>query len=85
VWASGVVAEDPIPETITISLHPARLRDGLQRLGTGTAGRLDCTRKEMTAEPPDQYQHLVESSPDGIVVVRNSLIEFLNPAATRLF
>jgi PAS domain S-box-containing protein len=39
----------------------------------------------MTAEPPDQYQHLVESSPDGIVVVRNSLIEFLNPAATRLF
>jgi PAS domain S-box-containing protein len=37
------------------------------------------------AEPADQYQRLVESSPDGIVVVRNSLVAFLNPAALRLF
>jgi len=35
--------------------------------------------------PADQYKRLVESSPDGILVVRNSRIEFLNPAAVRLF
>jgi PAS domain S-box-containing protein len=35
--------------------------------------------------PADQYRRLVESSPDGILVIRNSRIEFLNPAALRLF
>jgi PAS domain S-box-containing protein len=35
--------------------------------------------------PADQYRRLVESSPDGILLVRNSRIEFLNPAAARLF
>ncbi len=35
--------------------------------------------------PADQYTRLVESSPDGILVIRNSRIEFLNPAAVRLF
>ena len=34
--------------------------------------------------PADQYRRLVESSPDGILLVRNSRIEFLNPAAARL-
>ena len=33
----------------------------------------------------DQYRRLVESSPDGILLVRNSVIEFLNPAAASLF
>jgi PAS domain S-box-containing protein len=36
------------------------------------------------AEPADQYKRLVDASPDGILVVRNSHIEFLNPAAVRL-
>jgi len=35
--------------------------------------------------PADQYRRLVEASPDGILLVRNSRIEFLNPAAARLF
>ena len=35
--------------------------------------------------PADQYRRLVESSPDGILLIRNSRIEFLNPAAARLF
>src|SRR6187549_2631737 len=35
--------------------------------------------------PADQYRRLVECSPDGILVIRNSRIEFLNPAALRLF
>ena len=35
-------------------------------------------------EPADQYKRLVDASPDGILVVRNSRIEFLNPAAQRL-
>ena len=35
--------------------------------------------------PADQYRRLVEASPDGILLVRNSRIEFLNPAAVRLF
>ncbi len=39
----------------------------------------------MPPPPADQYQRLVESSPDGILVVRNDRIEFLNPAAVRLF
>ena len=39
----------------------------------------------MPLPPADQYQRLVESSPDGILVVRNDRIEFLNPAAVRLF
>ena len=39
----------------------------------------------MPLPPADQYQRLVESSPDGILVVRNNRIEFLNPAAVRLF
>jgi PAS domain S-box-containing protein len=36
------------------------------------------------ADPADQYKRLVDASPDGILVVRNSRIEFLNPAAVRL-
>ena len=39
----------------------------------------------MPPPPADQYQRLVESSPDGILVVRNNRIDFLNPAAVRLF
>ena len=39
----------------------------------------------MPLPPADQYQRLVESSPDGILVVRNNRIDFLNPAAVRLF
>ena len=39
----------------------------------------------MPPPPADQYQRLVESSPDGILVVRDNRIEFLNPAAVRLF
>jgi PAS domain S-box-containing protein len=35
--------------------------------------------------PADQYRRLVESSPDGILLVRNSRIEFVNPSAARLF
>src|SRR5436190_2523195 len=35
--------------------------------------------------PADQYRRLVESSPDGILLIRDSRIEFLNPAAARLF
>ena len=35
--------------------------------------------------PADQYRRLVEASPDGILLVRNSRIEFVNPAAARLF
>ena len=34
--------------------------------------------------PADQYQRLVESSPDGILLFRNSRVAFLNPAAMRL-
>jgi PAS domain S-box-containing protein len=33
----------------------------------------------------DHYRRLVESSPDGILLIRESRIEFLNPAAVRLF
>jgi PAS domain S-box-containing protein len=33
----------------------------------------------------DLYRRLVDSSPDGILVVRGARIEFLNPAAARLF
>jgi PAS domain S-box-containing protein len=35
--------------------------------------------------PADQYQLLVESSPDGILLFRNSRAAFLNAAALRLF
>jgi PAS domain S-box-containing protein len=35
--------------------------------------------------PPDLYRLLVESSPDGILVVRDCRIEFINPAGLRLF
>jgi PAS domain S-box-containing protein len=35
-------------------------------------------------DPADQYKRLVDASPDGILIVRNSRIEFLNPAALRL-
>jgi PAS domain S-box-containing protein len=33
----------------------------------------------------DQYRRLVESSPDGILITRDFRVEFLNPAAVRLF
>src|SRR5262245_28211900 len=33
----------------------------------------------------DQYRRLVETSPDGILIARDARIEFLNPAAARLF
>jgi PAS domain S-box-containing protein len=33
----------------------------------------------------DQYQRVVETSPDGILVFRNARVSFLNPAAVRLF
>jgi PAS domain S-box-containing protein len=33
----------------------------------------------------DYYRLLVESSPDGVVLVRDLRVEFLNPAAARLF
>ncbi len=32
----------------------------------------------------DPYRRLVESSPDGILIVRDGCVEFLNPAAVRL-
>lgn len=35
-------------------------------------------------EAQDQYRRLVESSPDGVLIVRDFRIEFLNPAALRL-
>ncbi len=36
-------------------------------------------------EHADRYRRLVESSPDGILIVRDFRIEFVNPAAVRLF
>ena len=33
----------------------------------------------------DQFRRLVESSPDGILITRDSRVEFANPAAVRLF
>jgi PAS domain S-box-containing protein len=36
-------------------------------------------------EANDQYRRLVESSPDGILIVRDFRIEFLNPRAVLLF
>ena len=33
----------------------------------------------------DQFRRLVESSPDGILITRDFCVEFLNPAAVRLF
>jgi PAS domain S-box-containing protein len=35
--------------------------------------------------PIDQFRRLVESSPDGILITRDFRLEFLNPAAVRLF
>ena len=37
------------------------------------------------AEANDQYRRLVESSPDGMLIARDLRVEFLNPAAARLF
>ena len=39
----------------------------------------------MGAGANDQFRRLVESSPDGILITRDSRVEFLNPAAVRLF
>lgn len=39
----------------------------------------------VVSEPDDRYRRLVELSPDGIFVSRDSRIVFLNPAAARLF
>src|SRR5687768_6591609 len=40
---------------------------------------------EQPAEANDQYRRLVESSPDGMLLARYLRVEFLNPAAARLF
>ena len=39
----------------------------------------------MAPEPLDRYRRLVELSPDGILIVQDNRIAFLNPAAARLF
>jgi PAS domain S-box-containing protein len=36
-------------------------------------------------EANSQYHHLVDASPDGILIARQNRVEFLNPAAVRLF
>ena len=40
---------------------------------------------EQAPEANDQYRRLVESSPDGMLLARDLRVEFLNPAAARLF
>jgi PAS domain S-box-containing protein len=40
---------------------------------------------ELAPGPIDHYRRLVDSSPDGILVAIESRIDFLNPAAVRLF
>ena len=39
----------------------------------------------MASDPEDRYRRLVESSPDGIFIIQDERIVFLNPAALRLF
>ena len=39
----------------------------------------------MPTEPSDRYRRLVELSPDGILVVHDLRIAFVNPVAVRLF
>jgi PAS domain S-box-containing protein len=41
--------------------------------------------RDQAPEPNDRYRHLVESSPDGILLIVDFRVEFLNPAAVRLF
>ncbi len=45
----------------------------------------DYTRASVPSELRDRYRGLVESSPDGILVIEDDRIVFLNPAAVRLF
>ena len=39
----------------------------------------------LVLDPDDLYRRLVELAPDGILIVRDERIVFLNPAAVRLF
>ena len=57
---------------------------------TATGARPDGVGTQLASVGPlfyamERYRRLVESSPDGILVVEDERIAFVNPAAVRLF
>lgn len=94
----GFGEEDPAPVeaqfmtrtgmVFPVSLSISRLADGTKSLGYVLIGRDISERQELTRrfeESQEKYQHIVESSLDGIVIIQDGGLVFVNPSAVRIF
>ncbi len=75
-------------ETFPVSLSVAPLLQKSLPAGLILIGRDISERRELTRryeESEEKYQHIVESSLDGIVVIQQDRLVFVNPSAVRIF
>ncbi|RPI27052.1 MAG: PAS domain S-box protein [Acidobacteria bacterium] len=89
IFVSGALPEDVAIDAVREGADDYVFKDRIARLAPSLSGALEKReerRKRRLAEDElrqteERYRHLVELSPDGILVYRNSLILFANKAA----
>jgi PAS domain S-box-containing protein len=92
IFVSGAIPEDVAIEAVREGAHDYVFKDRMSRLApsiTAAIEKLEEHRKRKRAEEElreseERYRHLVELSPDGIVVHRDSEILFVNHAAAEI-
>ena len=92
IFVSGAIPEDVAIDAVREGAHDYVFKDRLSRLVpsiTSAIEKLEEHRKRKRAEEElreseERYRHLVELSPDGIVVHRDSIVLFVNRAAAEI-
>jgi len=92
IFVSGAIPEDVAIEAVREGAHDYVFKDRMSRLApsiTAAVEKLEEHRKRKQAESElreseERYRHLVELSPVGIFVHRNSEILFVNRAAANV-
>ncbi len=92
IFVSGAMPEDVAIEAVREGAYDYVFKDRMSRLAPSISAALDKLEEhrkrkraeEELRESEERYRHLVELSPDGIVVHRDSKILFANRAAAEI-
>ena len=86
ILVSGTIGEETAVAAIKAGVHDYIMKDHLKRVPEAIKRELkDAEIRKRLKESEEQYQHLVELSPDAILIQVGGIIKFINRAGYELF